>query len=73
MFADFIKKFRGLIKFNEIEFCWRPIFESLIIHRPSQGHVRSHKNVMSDRFSRFGVYWIQTNKQTPRQAKYAYR
>ena len=24
----------------------------------------------SDRFSRFDVYWIQTNKQTDRQAKF---
>ena len=28
------------------------------------GHVRSHKKFGPDRFSRFGVYWIQTSKQT---------
>ena len=29
----------------------------------------SHKKFGPDRFSRFDVYWIQTNKQTDRQAK----
>ena len=37
----------------------------------------SHKNFGPDRFSRFDVYWIQTNKQTnrqtPWQAKFIYR
>ena len=27
----------------------------------------SHKKFGPDRFSRFDVYWIQTNKQTDRQ------
>ena len=27
----------------------------------------SHKKFGPDRFSRFDVYWIQTNKQTPKQ------
>ena len=27
----------------------------------------SHKKIGPDRFSRFDVYWIQTDKQTPRQ------
>ena len=27
----------------------------------------SHKKFGADRFSRFDVYWIQTNKQTTRQ------
>ena len=27
----------------------------------------SHKKFGPDRFSRFDVYWIQTDKQTPRQ------
>jgi len=39
--------------------------------------VRSHKKFGPDRFSRFDVYWIQTNrqtdKQTDRQAKFIYR
>jgi len=33
----------------------------------------SHKQFGPDRFSRFDVYWIQTNKQTDRQAKFIYR
>ena len=45
------------------------------------GHVMSHKKFGPDRFSRFDVYWIQTNKQTnkqtdkqtDRQAKFIYR
>ena len=32
----------------------------------------SHKKFGPDRFSRFDVYWIQTNKQTDRKAKYIY-
>ena len=31
------------------------------------------KKILLDRFCRFDVYWIQTNKQTDRQAKYIYR
>ena len=30
----------------------------------------SHKKFGPDQFSRFDVYWIQTNKQTNRQAKF---
>ena len=33
----------------------------------------SHKKFGPDRFSRFDVYWIQTDKQTNRQAKFIYR
>ena len=37
----------------------------------------SHKKFGPDRFSRFDVYWIQTdkqtNRQTDRQAKFIYR
>ena len=35
--------------------------------------VMSHKKFGPDRFSRFDVYWIQTNRQTDRQAKFIYR
>ena len=31
------------------------------------GHVMSHKKFGSDRFSRFDVYWIQTDRQTNKQ------
>jgi len=37
------------------------------------GHVMSHKKFGPDRFSRFDVYWIQTDKQTDSQAKFIYR
>jgi len=33
----------------------------------------SHKKFGPDRFSRFDVYWIQTNRQTDKQAKFIYR
>ena len=43
----------------------------------SWGHVMSHKKFGPDRFSRFDVYWIQTDgqtdRQTDRQAKFIYR
>jgi len=33
----------------------------------------SQKKFGPDRFSRFDVYWTQTNRQTNRQAKFIYR
>ena len=33
----------------------------------SSGHVRSHKKFGPNRFSRFDVYWIQTNRQPNKQ------
>ena len=33
----------------------------------------SHKKIGPDQFSRFDVYWIQTDRQTDRQAKFIYR
>ena len=38
----------------------------------SWGQVRSHTKFGPDRFSRFDVYLIQTDRQTDRQAKYTY-
>ena len=32
-----------------------------------------HKKFGPDRFSRFDVYWIKTDRQTNRQAKFIYR
>ena len=57
--ADFIKK-KEFRKFSKIEFLniW-----SSINHL--WGQARSHKQCGSDRFSRFDVYWIQTNTQHP--------
>ena len=34
------------------------------------GHARFHKNCGPDRFSRFDVYWIQTNRQTDKLILY---
>ena len=39
----------------------------------SWGHTRSHTKCGPDRFSRFDVYWIQTDRQSDRQAKFIYR
>ena len=59
-----------------IEFWWRQIFE-VLIHKPSLESLDIPKKFGPDRFSRFDVYWIQTdrqpNKQTDRQAKFIYR
>jgi len=38
------------------------IFESSISKNLPWGHVRSHKKFGPDRFSRFNVYLIQTNR-----------
>ena len=48
----------------KIEFWWRHIFEILIIHKPSLWSRDVPQKIWPDRFSRFDVYWIQTNKQT---------
>ena len=48
--------------FLNIEICWRQIFI----------YTRSHTKFGPDRLSRFDVYWIQTNKQTPRQTDRQY-
>ena len=65
MFTDFMKKnyvdFQNLMK---IEFCWRLIFKILITHKPFPCHARSYTKFGPDRFSRFDVYWIQTDRQT---------
>ena len=50
----------------KIEFRWRQICEILIIHKPSLDHVRSHTQIGPDFFSRFDVYWIQTDNQRDR-------
>jgi len=38
----------------------------------SCGHVMSHKKFGPDQFSRFDVYWIQTNRHPNRQAKFTF-
>ncbi len=48
------------------------IFENSIIQNLPLGHAKSHKTFGPDRFSCFDVYWIQTERQTNRQAKYIF-
>ena len=58
------QNFQNLMK---IKFLWRQIFEILIIHKPSLWSRDVPQKFGSDRFSRFDVYWIQTNKQTDKK------
>ena len=44
-----------------------------IILKPSMWSRDVTQKFEPDRFSRFDVYWTQTNKQTDRQAKFIYR
>ena len=53
--------------FQKIKFCKMQIFENQSI---PWGHVRSHKKILPDRFSRFDVYWIETNRQTDKPNLY---
>ena len=49
------------------------ILEIFIIHKHFLGPREVHTKFGAVRFSRFDVYWIQTNKQTDTQAKFIYR
>ena len=64
----FYKNNRVFSKFSEIKICYSLIFENLSSINLPWGHARTHKKIGPDQFSRFSVYWIQTN----RQAKYRY-
>ena len=44
----------------------------MIIHNPSLSSFQDPQKIELDRFSRFDVIRLQTNKQKPRQAKYIY-
>ena len=68
-----MKTFREFLKFNENKICWRLIFEILIIHKPSLGSYEVPHKIWARSVQFFNVYWIQTNRQTPRQAKYRRR
>ena len=72
-FADFIIFFHAFSKFYKIKKLLIQIFEILSFINLPWGHERCHKKCGPDRFSRVDVYWIQTNRQTPRQAKFIYR
>ena len=77
IFSDLKKKFAD---FQEINFFTKlktfktHFFKFLSFINLPCGHVMSHKKFGPDRFSRFDVYWIQTDRQkTNRQAKFIYR
>ena len=74
------KKFRGFLKknsrifkifknFTKIKTFKHKFLKFLLFINLPWGYVMSHKKFGPDRFSRFDVYWIQTN----RQAKFIYR
>ena len=49
----------------KFEFCWRLIFEILIIHKPSPGSCEVSQQKLGRIGSAvFDVYWIQTDKQS---------
>ena len=60
-------KYMGVLLVNKTknfaDFWWRQIFENLIIHKPSLGSSDDPQKFGPDRFSRFEVYWIQTERQ----------
>ena len=58
----------------KIEFCWRLIFENVIIHKPSLGSCEVPYKFGHDRISHF-QFWclLVTNGQTKRKEKYIYR
>ena len=62
--------FPNFQKFNKDRILMETIFEILIIHKPSLWSRDVPQKNGPDRFSHFDVYWIQTNKQTDRQAKF---
>jgi len=67
--------FCGFRKFSKIEFCLEKFLKIRSFVNIPWGPARSYTQFGPDRFSRFGVYRIQTaDRQTPpRQAKYIYR
>ena len=69
-FRGFLKKIREFSRFYNFlqkKNFKHNFFKFLSFVNLPCGHVMSHKKFGPDRFSRFDVYWIQTNKQTPKQ------
>ena len=62
------KNIRGFSKFNENLIYLEAIFEILIIHKPSLGSHGVTQKIWADRFSRFDIYWIQTDKHPDKQS-----
>jgi len=70
LFADFKKKIADFQEFNlfyKLKTFKTHFLKFLSFINLPCGHVMSHKKFGPDRFSRFDVYWIQTNRQTDRQ------
>ena len=68
-FADFIIFLRAF--FTKIKNFWTQKFVILSIHKPFLGsHLRFHKKFGPDRFSRFDVFWIQTDRHIDKQSLY---
>ena len=57
------KNFEDFENLSEIEFCSRNSLRNLA---DFQNFKHFYKKFAPDLFSRFDVYWIQTNKQTPK-------
>ena len=51
----------------------KQIFKNSIIHKPSLGSLEVPQKIGPDRFSRFDVYWIQTDKQSIYISRYIYK
>ena len=70
-FSDFIKKIVDFLsKLSQSNFVKRQIFENSIIHKSSLKTFEVPQKNGPDRFSRFDVYGIQSNRQTDKQSIY---
>ena len=52
-FADFVKKFVDFENLLEIKFCWKLIFEILIIHKPFLGSCEVPQKIWAGLFQPF--------------------
>ena len=64
--------FRAFSKFYKIKKLLNTNFQ-ILIHKPSLVSREVTQKFKPDRFSRFDVYWIQTDRQTPKQARKVYK
>ena len=63
----FYKKNSGIFKIFKNHILLKSYFRNSIIHIPSLGSREVPQQILPDRFSRFDVYWIQTDKQSDKQ------
>ena len=61
------RNFVDFLKCSKIKFWWRLFENSIISINLHWGSARSHTKCGPDRFSRFDVYWIQTDSETIKQ------